>query len=197
MPVPTRWNSLYDAVSRLLKHKATLNDLCEKLNIPTFSSSEMQYLESYRLLMSPIAEALDFLQGEKNMMFGFLLPVIMTLSNKLHKTGKKTEFVLKCVAIELDIKLRKRFCKYFDLAPEADTAITAALLTPNVKLSWLPVLKRTSPHVTREAVVTRALESILKFVVDNNLQLNTTSCEKVETDIDFFDFDDNGIYIYV
>lgn len=197
VPVVTRWNSLYHAVARLLHHKDVLNNLCEHLNLPTFSTSEIQYLESYKLLVEPIAEALDFLQGEQNIKFGYLLPAVMTLSNKLQKNGKKTEFVLKSVSVELEIKLRRRFSKYFDLSPEADTAITAAILTPNVKLNWLPVLKRISCSATTETIVKRALESILKFAVDKNVATNTTSFRKPKGEIDYFDFNETGISIYI
>lgn len=195
LPVITRWNSLYDAVVKLLQHKDVLNDLSEKLSLPSFTAGDIQYLESYKMLVEPIAETLDFLQGEKNIKFGFLLPAYMTLSNKLQKLSQNNEFALNSMAVELDEKLRKRFSKYFDLAPEADTAVTAAILTPNVKLNWLSVLKRTSPNVTTEIIITRALECILKFAVAEKLVPTKQSCSNHEDEIAFFDLEEISKFI--
>ena len=67
LPVVTRWNSLFDAVQRLLCHQEKLNDLCDKLALPHFFPGDLQYLNMYKLLMEPNSTALDFFQGEKNM----------------------------------------------------------------------------------------------------------------------------------
>uniref|UniRef100_A0A034WVU3 Putative AC9 transposase n=1 Tax=Bactrocera dorsalis TaxID=27457 RepID=A0A034WVU3_BACDO len=108
VPVVTRWNSLYDAVTKIIHHKSRLNILCEQLSLAPFSLSDVQYLESYKLLMTPIAQALDFLQGEQNVKFGLLLPVLITLSNKLQKLSKK-EFHLSSFAAKINLALWSRF----------------------------------------------------------------------------------------
>ncbi|XP_039954259.1 uncharacterized protein LOC120770737 [Bactrocera tryoni] len=114
----------------------------------------------------------------------------MTLSYKLQKLSQNKEFALNSTAVEFDEKLRKRFSKYFDLAPEADTAVTAAILTPNVKLNWLSVLTRTSSNVTPEIIITRALECISKFAVAEKLVPTKQSCSNHEDEIAFFDLEE-------
>lgn len=72
-PCPTRWNSLFDAISRLLKFSSKLNVLLEKLNInSSFKDSEIEYLKEYCVIMKPIATALDYLQGDQNCFYGQL-----------------------------------------------------------------------------------------------------------------------------
>ncbi|EFN74390.1 hypothetical protein EAG_08651, partial [Camponotus floridanus] len=61
-PVATRWNSLFDCFKQLLK-----------------------FLEEYVKCTEPIAEALDILQGEVDVSYGYLLPTIISAKNKLQK----------------------------------------------------------------------------------------------------------------
>lgn len=88
-PVATRWNSLYDSIKDLLSHKFKLYDLCQKLNIETFLDSEFEYLEEYIQLLQPIAEAIDFLQKDDGMLFGYLLPALATIQTKFGKIQLK------------------------------------------------------------------------------------------------------------
>lgn len=55
------------SLRKLLKNTwEKLNSLCDKLTLPHFSPSDLQYLEMYMLAMKPIAKALNFLQGENH-----------------------------------------------------------------------------------------------------------------------------------
>ncbi|KAF0758406.1 Uncharacterized protein FWK35_00011207 [Aphis craccivora] len=63
-PCPTRWNSLYDALSQLLKFKDKLNIIFQHLNVNTsFKDIELVYLDELIILLKPIACALDCLQA--------------------------------------------------------------------------------------------------------------------------------------
>lgn len=65
-PCPTRWNSLYDSVTRILHVKEYLSQICESLQKPKLKSSELEFLEEYRHVMEPLAKSIDLLQGEES-----------------------------------------------------------------------------------------------------------------------------------
>ncbi|CAH1114528.1 unnamed protein product [Psylliodes chrysocephalus] len=81
----TRWNSTYDAVVQIVSVKDKLEVLCDKLMIPVFKEHEISFLEEYIKLMQPLAETLDFLQGEHNTYYGYLLPSLVLMKTKLQK----------------------------------------------------------------------------------------------------------------
>jgi len=65
-PVITGWNSLYDSISQLIKHKAKLNTLTRDLGLKyQFNETDISYLTEFVLLMKSIACALDHLQFYK------------------------------------------------------------------------------------------------------------------------------------
>lgn len=83
----TRWNTRYYAtacVVRLIRKKEkALRKLMEELKIPYFSPSEEQYMKEYVKVMPCVVDALDILQGEKNVGLGFLLPTLTVLKSNL------------------------------------------------------------------------------------------------------------------
>lgn len=90
----TRWNSEFDAtdciVKLLNKKKRSLKKLFDEFRIAPFTPNEEQYLEEYVRIMGIVADALDILQGEKNVGMGFLLPTISVLKTKLNGLKKDT-----------------------------------------------------------------------------------------------------------
>lgn len=48
-----------------------------------FSPAEIAFLTEYAKTMSPVAKAIDVLQGEANVQMGWLVPTITLLKNKL------------------------------------------------------------------------------------------------------------------
>ncbi|CAB4002478.1 transposase [Paramuricea clavata] len=69
-PCSTRWNSVFDAVQRLNKINKvgvagpqTLNNICQRLDLPRLKDTELEFLNLYEAVMRPIATALDVLQG--------------------------------------------------------------------------------------------------------------------------------------
>ncbi|XP_046801189.1 uncharacterized protein LOC124418562 [Lucilia cuprina] len=141
-PCITRWNSLYDSVKKLLEHKTNLPELCYRLKIPTILSDELEYLEEYIKLMGPVAEAVDFLQGENTMYFGYFVPAIVSLRIKLMLL---TNFkFLGEVSAKMQEALLKRFEKYFLIQPDSWDAIIAAISVPEIKLRFLKALLETA-----------------------------------------------------
>ena len=85
----TRWNSLYDSLSRLywfMKNKPKeLDGVMSQLGISHFNQAEGQYVREYLIIMKHIVAALDILQGEKNIGMGFLLPTLTIVVGELTK----------------------------------------------------------------------------------------------------------------
>jgi len=85
----TRWNSEYQATNcivRLLRKKNTeMRRLFKELKITPLTPNEEQFLQEYSRIMKHIADALEVLQGDKNIGLGFLMPTIAELKEKLQK----------------------------------------------------------------------------------------------------------------
>lgn len=84
VPCPTRWNSLYDSINRVLLLKDHLAAICEKLQKPKLKNAEMDFLSEYVTVMKPIAKSLDLLQGEDNCYLGYVLPTLLQIENALN-----------------------------------------------------------------------------------------------------------------
>lgn len=161
IPTVTRWNSIYDAVCCILKHKLKLNEVCSKLCLHNsyLSPSDFAYLEEYRLLMGPIALTIEFLQNEDNVSYGSLLTTFISLYMKLTKVSEPSKIVdLKNVAIHLQIKLETAFWDLFHLTNEANNAIIATVLCPNIKMKWFAMLQKLVLHG-------RSVEDIHKMII--------------------------------
>ncbi|XP_075147254.1 uncharacterized protein LOC142221422 [Haematobia irritans] len=107
--------------------------------------------------MEPIAQTLDFLQGEVNVKYGCIIPTLLSLSNKLLKLSRKPKVAgeIGSIAVQLEQQLRVRFKIYFTLVPEVNMAIAAVVLTPDVKMKWLRIIQKTSPDCTEEQISKR------------------------------------------
>lgn len=81
VPTSTRWNSFYEAVSRITEIPISdLNDLCVRLGIKGFTvKGEYQFLGEYCVVMKLLTVALDILQREDHRFYGTLLPTLEVL----------------------------------------------------------------------------------------------------------------------
>lgn len=145
IPTVSRWNSIYDAVCCILKHKLKLYEVCSKLCLHNsyFSASDFAYLEEYRLLMGPIASTIKFIRNENNVYYGCLLTTLISLYIKLKKVSESSEIVdLKNVAIHLLTKLETTFWDLFHLTSDANNAIISSVLCPNIKMRWFGLIEK-------------------------------------------------------
>lgn len=84
VPTSTRWNSYYDALSRISDIPAQdLNTLCIRLDSRALTEREHQFLKEYCSVLKPLTVALDILQGEDNCYYGSLLPTLETLMSRM------------------------------------------------------------------------------------------------------------------
>ena len=85
-PNDTRWNGQFDSYQTISKVSANVNKLMEKLKLPKFKESELEFLAEWVTVMHPFAKALDKLQGENyaEAFFGAVLPIMMSLYTTLY-----------------------------------------------------------------------------------------------------------------
>jgi len=80
----TRWNYLYDALvvlHEMSKSKnAAINQICYEICFATFFQTDKDVIIEYLMVMQPVAEALDILQGESGVYAGILLPTLDILN---------------------------------------------------------------------------------------------------------------------
>ncbi|XP_055921478.1 uncharacterized protein LOC129952713 [Eupeodes corollae] len=182
-PVITRWNSLYDSIEDVIKHKSKINDLCKKFGTQNIFDVDFEYLEEFLMLMKPVAEALDFLQKEKQMLYGFLLPTLATVRNKFRKI--KTSNALKVIPADMIGKfedaLLERFTNHFNLTPEVHDAIVASVLCPSIKLKWITAL---NPDFREMKIV--EISSLVRQKI--NAEVKTATIPEETPEISYFDF---------
>lgn len=145
-PVPTRWNSLYDCTVELLSHEENLNRLMEatkspKANLAILNTTEISYLKEYVILMKPLAQGLDFLQGDKNTYYGRLLPTLFSIKSKLEallfsQDRSQLKIIHDAVPLILEA-FKRRFTNELALDDSASVAIIASVSHPYFKLRWL------------------------------------------------------------
>ncbi|XP_060783091.1 uncharacterized protein LOC132890299 [Neoarius graeffei] len=135
-PIATRWNSLFLAVERIIRitreqGEGAITAVCSALKIAMFTPVELAFLAEYTKTMTPVAKALDVLQGETNVQMGWLVPTITILKNKLQNLRISSKFCRPLIDALLS-GLEKRFEQVLTV-PEL---ITAAILVPKFKTSW-------------------------------------------------------------
>ncbi|KAI4454212.1 transposase-related [Holotrichia oblita] len=140
-PGATRWNSLYDSITRIVEVKDKVPDLFNKLDIANhFKESELQYLIDYLAVVKPIAIALDILQRQDNVFFlGYILPCLVSIYTKFCRMqAEQTAQSAGPILNFCKTGLIERFQKYFELTkPEAQEAVLAAFTLPQFKLKWI------------------------------------------------------------
>ena len=92
---------------------------------------ELTFLTEYVAIMSPVAAAINILQGEKHVHMGWLLPTITFLVAKVEKAKLPLKHC-RPLADALLAGIKRRFDHIFR-DPEL---IAAAILIPKFKTTW-------------------------------------------------------------
>lgn len=145
-PVETRWNSLFDSLTEIQKIKDKSTSLFKALSIKNqLRDKDYEYIDEYLRSTKPIAQAIDIIQGESNMYYGALLPVILTVKKKLELL--KNEKLIYCMPLVIKYisSIENRFKNIIEVNnPQAEYAILASMSHPKFsKLNWLSMIDET------------------------------------------------------
>lgn len=87
-PGDTRWNSLHDSLVQILNTKDKNYILHKSLGIKhILTEQDYQYIEEYITITKPLTQALDILQGENNIWYGY--PVLIVYRKKIRNLKRK------------------------------------------------------------------------------------------------------------
>ena len=138
-PGDTRWNSTYDAMSKVSNIisnpnlEAKFDSLCDELVGKRFMPLQKTFINEYVSVMAPVCCALDVLQGDKATCLGYLLP---TLNETLHQLLDLKHAGLTICEPMVDIlveSIRRRFSHVLN-----DRKMKlAAVVHPKFKLDWV------------------------------------------------------------
>ena len=134
VPSPTRWNSYYDAVTRVVENSlADLNYLCTRIEIRNFTERELTFLKEYCTALEPLSRGLDILQGEDCCYYGTLLPTLTTIIKKTKAALPHLSTLTTGLTQAVNSAIEKRFSHILD----SRDAIIAAVTSPKFKLKWV------------------------------------------------------------
>ena len=156
VPSPTRWNSFYDAVARVVENSSpTLNELCTSIGLRSFSEKELAFLKEYCVTLEPLSRGLDILQGEDCCYYGTLLPTLETIVKKTKAEVPNLSTMTTGLAYAVESSIKRRFSHIFD----SKVAIIAALTSPKFKLKWVDTQEKKDAYEQMMVDELRLLES--------------------------------------
>ena len=184
VPSPTRWNSQYDTVSRVIENSsAVLNEFCNDIGVRSFTERELAFLKEYCVVLEPISKGLDILQGEDHCYYGSLLPTFHTIIKKTKAEIPRLSAATAGLAYAIESSIKKRFINTLDFKE----AIIAALVLPKFKMKWVDSQETKDGYRQMMIEEMCALESVAIAGDD----LITTQNKEKKGDFYEFDTDDD------
>ena len=104
-----------------------MNYLLAGANLTRCSGPEVAFIRDFCGMMKPVAQALDILQGDKNMYMGFLLPTLVRLKEKLSQKVVVSTYC-KTLGEKLCFGIDKRFGHLFNEKQVVLAAVTSPKL---------------------------------------------------------------------
>ncbi|KZC09621.1 hypothetical protein WN55_01196 [Dufourea novaeangliae] len=189
-PSETRWNSFYDSLTQILENENKIIEIGRVLGIQNIlRKNDFLYIKEHLRCTSPIAKAIDILQGENDIFYGILLPCLLSLQRKLKNLTEHTWTFCGPLSACLLASLENRFTNYFNFTtPEANNVALAALSHPQFKNQWFPCIEKFHRDELMELfkkTITQELKN------DNSSVTAMPTATTSSTHDDFFDFDDN------
>lgn len=185
-PGDTRWNSLFDSLTQIQKIKEKFSELTKALDLKqcSFTVSDHNYIEEFLFCLKPLSQALDILQGDKNVFYGMVFPTLLCLQRKLMVINSEQLMYCKLIRKSLLDSIEKRFSNILSFKTvEADNAAIATFSHPKFKNKWLNCIHTSC---SRDKLL-----SIFKKAVTAEF-ITTTSDENFEIEEDHSDFYDFG-----
>lgn len=187
-PGATRWNSVYDSLKQISSIRSKSAQLHLALNIKNpLMEIDFQYIDEYLKCSKPIAEALDILQGDKDLFYGIALPTLLSLRKKLTKlTEENFSFCNSLAAKYLD-SVNVRFQDFFDLfTPTGIKAMIATISYPRFKDKWLVVIEQ--QHHRRIKNIFKQQIALETQSLEENARESSNTCTNKDDD-SYFVFD--------
>lgn len=113
----------------------------DALKMQRFKPIEIEVLAEYINIMSPVAIALDKLQGAEHCYLGLLMPTVQLVRRKLLDMipGVTHSGILVDGLID---SINRRFGYLFEFNSSSCVFAAAAIAHPNFKLRWVPAEKK-------------------------------------------------------
>lgn len=144
VPTVTRWNSFYDAYSRITEMPLTdINNLCTQFQIKCMNDREYLFLKEYCAIMKPFTVALDILQGEETSFYGTLQPTLEILMAKTLAMKNGLSPMTTGLPEVIVGAIKTRFAAILD----SKAALLASVSLPKFKLRWVKEEARRD-HIT-------------------------------------------------
>ncbi|KYN23184.1 hypothetical protein ALC57_04404 [Trachymyrmex cornetzi] len=164
-PVVTRWNSLYDCLSKL-------KSISGSLILDT-------YLRDYLTCMETLTVGIDKVQTETSCYYGCLLPLLLSIKNKWTAILRDNRVIYCKKLVEgMQQRLINRFSDFFEIDGHGEAAALAAITHPQFKDPWLSCLS--DDKILKIQKLVRAAFSVSEN--ESNEILDETEQD------DFFDF---------
>ena len=110
VPVVVRWNTLHNALECLLDlGEGVILKLTITLDLPAFEKKELRFLKEYQMILKPLADLINRLQGQNNCYYGCLIPELRTCESKVKKLDTTVLEFCSPMADELLKSLKRRF----------------------------------------------------------------------------------------
>lgn len=179
VPVITRWNSMYNAVQKVVSHKDSLVLVFEDLKLSKIKKNEWIFLDEYSKVMGPLATSLDKLQGEKSCFLGYVAPSILAL--RLLMIQMNNLIYCRTLCMKIISSIEKRFDYIIDLKNnKSKPYILSAISHPKFKMTWVPErYKSYCKQIFLEECISVSSSSVDYINTEVNLDSNSS-------DEDFF-----------
>lgn len=166
--VPTRWNSEFYMLRRLVEQKSCITNVLLESDTPNLTGSQWTLAKELVQLLQPLEEITHIASGENFPTLSQMIPCLYTFVlflNENHKPGSAGEFG---EALRISIKLR------FENLLKSKFALSAMVLDPRYKLLILN-------DDTMLPEVSEAIKAEAKAVADAKLTEDTGSSSVQQT----------------
>lgn len=185
-PIVTRWNSLYNCLKQILALQNKLTDVdIQHLNFEVnFKEHHFIYIKDYITCMEPLALGIEQAQAEKNIYYGCLLPLLISINNKWTALLRNNNLIY-CTKLveEMQLRLHERFNDFFEIRGQGEAAALATITHPHFKDKWLACLDDEKKTKVQQLIV-----DVLSIPEDKSYE---NLEENMEID-DFYDLGENN-----
>lgn len=186
-PIITRWNSLFDALERIVAFKQLIVQVSPLVGISNIlTENDFRYLEEYLRILKLLAVTIDLLQGESFCYYGYLLPSLVSLKgklNKLHQSNLDASTRFGPLVNGIIESLDNRFQPFFIVEDEVAGAAIAAVSRPRFNSRWLISFPDSIRRKVENMFLRAAIEEYRKGG-QTTLEVNM----REQQNDDFFDF---------